>query len=342
MLKYYKWSYLLALLAGIGGYYIAGFAGVWAVFILCVLEISLSFDNAVVNASILKNWGPVWRQRFITWGMFIAVFGMRLVLPVLIVGIIGNLTPWAALQLAAKEPEAYAKLLTSAHHEIAAFGGTFLMMVFLKFFLDSNKKEHWLPWIEAHLTKWSRFSEVLVLVLLLIVAAFVPKEEQYVVLAAGVIGLVLFIAVSTLGDLMGDEDENEGAGSTEATGRVVKEGLAGFMYLEVLDASFSFDGVIGAFAISNDIYIIMMGLAVGAMFVRSMTLMLLDKGTMTQFRYLEHGAFWAIGALASIMFISIHMHIPEAITGLIGAIAIGAAVWNSHLENKKDARAALT
>ena len=122
-------------------------------------------------------------------------------------------------------------------------------------------------------------------------------------------------------------------GNGAASG-VVKAGFGGFLYLEVLDASFSFDGVIGAFAITSDVVIIMLGLAIGAIFVRSMTIMLVDKGTLTQYRYLEHGAFYAIIALATIMLLSVRFEIPETITGLIGAVLIAASLWSSIRHNR--------
>jgi hypothetical protein len=107
------------------------------------------------------------------------------------------------------------------------------------------------------------------------------------------------------------------------------------MYLEVLDASFSFDGVIGAFAITNDVVIIMLGLAIGAMFVRSMTVFLVEKGTLQEFVYLEHGAHYAIGILALIMFASVEYHIPEWFTGLSGVAFIIVSLWSS-LRYKKE------
>lgn len=104
-----------------------------------------------------------------------------------------------------------------------------------------------------------------------------------------------------------------------------------------MDASFSFDGVIGAFALSTNLFIIALGLGIGAMFVRSLTIMLVKKSTMAEYRYLEHGAFWAILALAVMMFISVRVDIPEVITGLIGAGLIGIALLSSLRWNKINA-----
>ena len=103
----------------------------------------------------------------------------------------------------------------------------------------------------------------------------------------------------------------------------------------VTSSAFSFDGVIGAFAITTDVVIIMLGLAIGAMFVRSMTVYLVKKGTLDQFIYLEHGAHYAIGILAAIMLASMKYHVPEIFTGLIGVAFIAASVWSSVRYRRK-------
>ena len=123
-------------------------------------------------------------------------------------------------------------------------------------------------------------------------------------------------------------------GDEDATGRVVRSGLGAFIYLEFLDASFSFDGVIGAFAITNNIILIALGLGIGAMFVRSMTIALVRGGHLAEFRFLEHGAFYAIIALAVIMLLSIRIETPEIVTGLVGAFIIGISLYAS-IRHKK-------
>lgn len=154
------------------------------------------------------------------------------------------------------------------------------------------------------------------------ISSTLHAEEANTFLVAGIAGLLTFLGVEAIGELLeGEEDV--------VTGQVVRSGAAAFLYLEVLDASFSFDGVIGAFALSNNIFIIALGLGIGAMFVRSMTIMLVDKGTLAEYRFLEHGAFWAIIALAVIMLLSAipGIRIPETVTGLIGAVLIGLSLW---------------
>ena len=115
---------------------------------------------------------------------------------------------------------------------------------------------------------------------------------------------------------------------------VKRGGLVCFLYLELIDASFSLDGVLGAFAISSDVIIIMIGLGIGAMFVRSLTIMLVEKKVLKQFLYLEHGAHWAIGALSVIMLLTTVREVPEVITGTLGLVFILWALFSSIMYNK--------
>ena len=292
---------------------------VFIVGVLAILEVSLSFDNAVVNAAVLKEMAPVWRHRFLTWGIAIAVFGMRIIFPLVIVAIIARIDPWSALVMAASDPDRYSRVLTSAHVSVAAFGGAFLAMVGLKHFFNKEKNIHWITILERPLTQLGRIEAVeigLVLMLLYAVSRWLGGPEEYEFLVAGIFGLVTFIAVDGVSALLNVE--------SAIGGHVVRSGIASFLYLEVLDASFSFDGVIGAFALSNNLFVIAIGLGIGAMFVRSLTIMLVEKETLASYRYVEHGAFYAIIALAVMMFLNAVIHIPEVITGLIGS---GFIVW---------------
>lgn len=313
--------------------------------ILAVLEVSLSFDNAVVNASVLRGWNHFWKMIFLTIGILIAVFGMRLIFPVAIVAVTADMAMMDVIQLALNQPKVYAAKLIHHHAEIAAFGGAFLALVFLNFFLDSGKDTHWFKFIErrlANLASVPAMSVFIALVALLVMAMNVDEAKRLVVTMAGIWGIVIYIGVQVLGHLLGGEPEVNEQGQAIAhdanggsTG-VIKAGIGGFLYLEVLDASFSFDGVIGAFAITSDVVIIMLGLAIGAMFVRSMTIYLVEKGTLDAFIYLEHGAHYAIGALALIMFASgTGVHVPEVVTGLIGIVFIVWAVIASIQYKKK-------
>jgi hypothetical protein len=306
------------------------FSTMFIVAVLAILEVSLSFDNAVVNAVVLKKMTPVWRHRFITWGIAIAVFGMRILFPLVIVAIITRTDPVSALIMAAADPDRYSRVLTSAHISVSAFGGAFLAMVGLKHFFNHKKEVHWIAVIERPLTRLGRIEALelgLVLLFLYFVSRWLLADEQFEFLVAGIFGLVTYIAVDGVSALLNVE--------SALTGELVQSGAASFLYLEVLDASFSFDGVIGAFALSNNLFIIAVGLGVGAMFVRSLTIMLVERETLASYRYLECGAFYAIIALAVMMFLNAVKHIPEVIIGLIGAAFIVTAFIASIRYNRR-------
>ncbi len=323
----------LLLGAGIGWYYHPSAAGigttVFIVAVLAVLEISLSFDNAVVNATVLRDMTPVWRHRFLTWGIAIAVFGMRLVFPLLVVSAAAHIGPIEAMRLAAFQPGEYARILTSAHRSLGAFGGAFLGMVCLKYFFDTEKEVHWLGLLESRLALLGKIEAVELAVMMLAlygVSREVPAAEAHSFLVAGLFGLVVFIAVDGIGSAL--------EAGPDRMRDIHRASAASFLYLEVLDASFSFDGVIGAFALTNNLFVIAIGLGVGAMFVRSLTVMLVERGTLASYRYLEHGAFYAIGALALLMLVGTIVDVPEAVTGLVGAGFIGLALWSSVRYNR--------
>ncbi|HCF25381.1 MULTISPECIES: DUF475 domain-containing protein [unclassified Novosphingobium] len=343
MMKFYKGSILFTIAClALGVWYgwsqtgsVAATASMlWIIFVLSILEVSLSFDNAVVNAAVLKDMDEVWQKRFLTWGMVIAVFGMRIVFPLAIVAIAAGLGPIDALNLSLNKPAEYEAIVSSAHVGIAGFGGAFLAMVGLSFFFDGEKDVHWIEWIEAKLAIVSNIKAAeiaLLLVALYLISRMLPQDEALVFMVSGTLGLVCFIAVEAVSTILEMRDQALAAG-----GAVVRSGLGGFLYLNVLDASFSFDGVIGAFALSNNMIVIALGLSIGAMFVRSMTIHLVRQGTLAEYRYLEHGAFWAIIALGGIMLFSAVMHIPETVTGLIGAVLIGLSLWWSIRHNKRN------
>ena len=342
LLRFYGFSLVFTLIClGLGAWYgwvstgtLTGTAAMlWIIVVLSVLEISLSFDNAVVNASVLTEMDEVWQRRFLTWGIAFAVFGMRIVFPLAIVAIAAGLGPLETIDLSLNNPREYERLVSSAHVGIAGFGGAFLAMVGLKFFFDLEKDVHWIGAIERQLAKFAALPAAEIALLLLAmwgISALLEPEEALTFILAGILGLVTFIAVEGLNRILELREE-----AARLRGAVVRSGLGGFLYLNILDASFSFDGVIGAFALSNNMVVIALGLSIGAMFVRSMTIHLVRRGTLAQYRFLEHGAFWAIIALGAIMLLSARYHIPETITGLIGAALIGLSLWWSIRINRR-------
>ena len=332
-LSHFRGAFVFSAVAVAGAWAIGGARGAVTVAFLAVLESSLSFDNAVVNAGVLQGWNEIWRRRFVVWGMPVAVFGMRILFPLAIVGLAAHLGPWQVLDMALHSPDDYGRILTSAHHQIAAFGGTFLLMVFLKFFVDKHKTEHWLSAIEGPLSRLGKMESVeagLTLVVLLLTCRLLDGVERAEFISAGVWGVITYLLTKGVAALLGADDDD----GAPVVREVVRQGVAGIVYLEVLDASFSFDGVIAAFAMTNNLFIIALGLGAGAMFVRSFTLLLVERDTLNTYRYLEHGAFWAIGALSAIMLAGVKYDVPEAVTGLIGAALIILSLGSSIRANR--------
>ena len=330
------WTVVGLFLGGAVGYYYtptmaAALSAVFVVLVLTVLEISISFDNAIVNATVLTKMTSLWQHRFLTWGMWIAVFGMRLVFPLLIVAVVAHLNPFEALKMAAFAPQDYAHIMSSVHHEVSAFGGAFLMLVALKYFFDHNTDVHWIGAIERPMAKLGRLeaAEVgVVLLLIFVFSKFVPASEALSVVYSGIGGVISFLVVEGIGEFLKAPETAEGAAVLSAR-ELHRASVGMFLYLEVLDASFSFDGVIGAFAITNNLFIIAIGLGVGALFVRSLTIMMVEKGTLNAFAFLEHGAFYAVASLAAMMFLGTVTNIPEWITGTLGATFIGLSILSS-------------
>ncbi|OKI14071.1 DUF475 domain-containing protein [Streptomyces sp. CB03911] len=352
-LRTFGWSFAITVVGLIAAGLLWGAEGFGIVLILSILEISLSFDNAVVNATVLKRMNPYWQKIFLTVGVLIAVFGMRLIFPLLVVGLTAHLNPATVIDLALHSDQTYngstyAQYLEAANPAIAAFGGIFLLMIFLDFIFE-EKDFNWLSWIEKPLEKVGKleaFSSVIALVTLALAANFFAAENAETVLLAGIMGLVTYLAVNGLSSVFeaGLEEEEEAEEEAEKAGKSIvqvggKAAFFLFMYLEVLDASFSFDGVVGAFAITQDIFMITLGLGIGAMYIRSLTVFLVRKGTLDDYVYLEHGAHYAIGALAIILLVGIEYHIPEIVTGLIGVAFIGLALGSSVLRNRRAAAA---
>ena len=291
--------------------------------ILSVLEVTLSFDNAVINAKVLGRMTEVWQKRFLTWGIFLAVFGTRLILPALIISAVVWLSPLSVLWLVLYNPAHYAELLTRVQPVISAFGGSFLLMVALKYFFDETKGVHWIHVVERHLVRWGRIEAVEIAFGLLCILAlsFAVPASQGVILVAGIIGIVLFIFVEGITNSLG-------IGSAG----IVSTGLALFLYLNILDSTFSLDGVIGAFALTTRLPIIVAGLGIGAYFVHTMTLYQAQRRTLDSLIYLEHGAHWAIFGLACSMFIGLIIHVPEIVRGSIGLCFVLLAYVSSRKE----------
>lgn len=342
MLQYFTGSFIVTvcglITAYLWGEHMHSGTGLTCIFIasvLAVLEISLSFDNAVVNAMKLEKMSEKWRHRFITWGILIAVFGMRFLFPLLVVAIFAKLNIITVLNMALRDVNQYTNYLELTHAPIITFGGAFLMMLFIDYFTSQNKNIHWIKTIEEPLQKLHKFKSFSIIVTLIAIGMVllnVKLIDRLSVAISGLAGIIIYLTINSLASWLEKRQEERAKLCADT---VKCSGFIGFMYLELIDASFSLDGVLGAFALSKDIIIITLGLFIGAMFVRSLTIMLVEKKTLAQYLYLEHGAHWAIGTLAILMFVSTSYEVPEVVTGLLGLIFIISALTSSIIHNKK-------
>ncbi|QQR51819.1 DUF475 domain-containing protein [bacterium] len=338
-LNIFRFSIGAVILALILGWWVGGPQQALVVAILAILEISLSFENAVINASILRKMSDFWQEMFLTVGLLIAVVGMRLLFPVVIVMVTSGLALGSVVDLVLNHPEEYAQQLEAAHLSIAAFGGMFLFMIFIDFLLDATKKVHWIETIEKPLARAGSLKLLPTLVGLVVLVGLaygLSEHDTAVVLESGLIGLITYLVVrgaSRLFEQLGGVGQlaQTGKAAVKLTGRAA---FASFVYLEVIDASFSFDGVVGAFALTNNVIVIALGLGVGAMFIRELTVWLVRHNTLTQLKYLEHGAYYAVGSLAVLLWAGLYVELPEAVTGLAGAVIIVASIIESIQERR--------
>lgn len=319
---------IAALITAVWGF---GVQALFVAIILIIVELTFSFDNAIINAKVLARMSKFWQQMFLTVGIVIAIFGMRVIFPIVIVMVTASLGWSEVIDLALNHPETYAHELELAYPKIAAFGGAFLLMLALHFFLDDSRKTLWFTKLERPLqrvaTTWMPAFVALVTVGILAILPFNDYKRE--TLIAGVLGVLTYSLIHGLVKFF-ERLQARSLGKSKAVEQVGAVAFTSFLYLEILDASFSFDSVIGAFAVTNEVVLIALGLGVGAIWVRSLTVFMVRKGTLASYKYLEHGAHYTVFVLAAVLLLGIFFHVPEVFAGLIGIGLIGSAIVSSR------------
>lgn len=317
---------LLAVLFGLGP------AAAAVTLVLIGIEVAFSFDNAIINAKVLEKLSHAWQQLFLTVGIVVAIVGMRLVFPIVIVMLAAHLGWGNVVNLALHHPHEYAARLNEAHAAISAFGGAFLLTLTLYFFWDPDKEVHWLGSVERPVSRYGNsWLPALLAALAIVLVAWLPyNHESGETLRAGALGIATFVVIKLFIDVIGKL-----AGPMKHSVYTGWAAFGVFMYLQVLDASFSFDGVIGAFAITNEVVLIAAGLGVGALWVRSLTVFMVRRGVLSAYKYLEHGAHYAIGVLAGALLLDLFIDIPDAVTGITGL----GIIWASFVASRQALRA---
>ena len=339
--RIFGFAHTVALAALVGGFVVDGVQGLVVVALLGVLEIAVSFDNAIVNATILARMDRYWQRMFMTVGVLIAAVGMRLLLPLAIVAVGAHLSPWRAVNLAYENPDRYHTLLITAQPGIAAFGGIFLLMIAIAFFRE-EREVHWWPAVEKRLPALLGRTGVPILIALLFTAVAgltVPSDDRPRVVVGCLIGLVCYLGIHLLSGQVADAADADGASRPRATVQGRSAFLL-FVYLELLDATFSMDSVMGGFSVTVDIALITLGLAIGAGYIRALTVYVVRKGTLEEYRYLEHGAYYSIAMLSVLLLWEVWRDVPDWITACTGAVVITSAwltsIWAAKRQEREE------
>jgi hypothetical protein len=337
MLKLFGIPSMLGALALAALYYFTGdLAAVAAAVSLIFLELGLSMDNAVVQADKVKSMNPFWKTVFFWVGIPVAVVGMRFAFPLGLVSSIEGISFLDAYHLAVQSPDKFAASLLSAHATIASFGGCFLLLTAIQFYGGDEREYTWIPGVEhilssIYVVRGLEFVAVLAAILI----SYQDSHELSVVFG-GLAGCILFVVMSALKQAMEHLDSSLG-NATNALLKVLQGGLAGFIYLELLDSAFSVDSVLGALAVSHNVWVVAIGLGVGAMFVRQLTLWMVETGATAEFKYLPNGAFFSILCLALYSFVSINpaYELPDWAVALTSVGFIVASLITSKLSKSE-------
>ncbi|HEV2403170.1 MAG TPA: DUF475 domain-containing protein [Candidatus Saccharimonadales bacterium] len=317
--RLFGWTSAVTILVVLEVLWSLGIGAAALTLLLIAVEVAFSLDNAILNAKVLQILSPFWRRMFLSIGVLIAVLGTRLLFPLLIVAISAHLSVGTTWEIALHQPLRYSHELIHSHTAIAAFGGSFLMVLALYFFLFDSHERLWLERIEWRLQRlgniWLPTVISLMIVAGLSLLAGRMNRNSMQLLLSGCLGIGTYLAVHGIAAFL---DRRQGGVVYRRRSVSGSPALWLFLYLELLDASFSFDGVVGAFAITNNLLLIAVGLGVGALWVRSLTVHMVQRGTLARYIYLEHGAHYTITVVAIVLLISIFISVPSIIVGLLG------------------------
>lgn len=293
---------------------------------LSLFEAISSVDNAIINAEVLNTMGKKARRWFLTWGIFIAVFLVRGVLPFAIIWAFNSsLTPYQVFSAAwSSDPLVHESIQRSAPILLVA-GGIFLLFLFLHWLFLEDKKLG-LPRAEKYFMKKGVWFYACVSILLTVITWFALKESNLMGFGA-VVGSTLFFITH------GFKQNAEEHEKKLLTSGSAQSDLSKLFFLEIIDTTFSIDGVLGAFAFTLSIPLILLGNGLGAVLVRELTIHNIER--IKKYVYLKNGAMYSILVLGIIMILhSFSVHIPEYVSPLMTFIIIGYFFWKSKVELK--------
>ncbi len=301
-------------------------AGLFTVLGLALFEIISSVDNAVVNADALATMSKKAKRWFLTYGMFVAVFLVRGLLPLLIVYLSSpQLGLHGALTATFSNDPHIKGVIEHSQPILLAGGGIYLAMLFLHWLFIEPKEYAF--FIEEHIHKRLFLWFYSTVSLLLLAVVWGTVQQSPLIALGAVIGSTTFFITS--GFKRNAEEQEKKLKSRTLTN------LSKLIYLEVIDTTFSIDGVLGAFAFTLAVPLIILGNGLGAVVVRQVTIR--ATKTVKKYRYLKNGAMYSIGVLGCIMLIeSFHIHLSSWVSPLITVIIVGIFLWLSVDELKKE------
>ncbi|MEI7810542.1 MAG: DUF475 domain-containing protein [bacterium] len=291
---------------------------------LSLFETISSVDNAIINAEVLDTMGAKARKWFLLWGLIIAVFVVRGVLPWAIVwGFNPSLGPIQAFTAAFSGDIAVKHSIEQSAPILLIAGGIFLVFLFLHWLFLEDKR-FGLPRTEKFFMTRGVWFYAVVSIILTVISYFAIKHNSMMAFGA-IVGSTLFFI--THGFKQSAEAEEKKLKSS------AKSDLSKLLFLEIIDATFSVDGVLGAFAFTLSVPLILIGNGLGAIMVRQLTIGNIER--IKKYVYLKNGAMYSILVLGIIMILhSFGVKVPEYVSPLATFIIIGFFFWKSHIHIK--------
>ena len=301
-------------------------SGIIIVIGLILFEVISSVDNAVVNADVLATMSVRARRWFLVYGIIIAVFVVRGLLPLLIVylsspqlGFLGALSATFSSDPSVKE------IIERQQPILLAGGGIYLVLVFLHWLFIEAKEYAF--FIEEHIHKRLSFWFYTSSSILLLAVVWITVNRNPLIALGAVVGSTAFFMAN---GFKKNAEEKE----KDLTKQHLSD-LSKILYLEVIDASFSIDGVLGAFAFTLSVPLIILGNGIGAFIVRYVTIH--ATKTVKKYRFLKNGAMYSIAILGCIMLAeSLQVHISSWFSPLITLIIVSTFLWLSIKEIRKE------
>lgn len=294
---------------------------------LIVFETITSIDNAIINAEVLSTMQEKARKWFLVWGLFFAVFVVRGLLPWVIVWMTApELGPIGALTATFSSDPHILEIIEQSKPVLLCGGGIFLVFLFLHWFF--MEKKHYAFSFEKNIMKYKAWFYAVVSLFLLLIVWKALQINPMIAFAAVVGSTAFFI---TLGFKENAEHQEQSLINHHLSD------ISKIVYLEIIDMTFSIDGVLGAFAFTISVPLILVGNGIGAFVVRELTIGNIER--IKKYIYLKNGAMYSILVLGAIMVMEgFQFHIPSWLSPICTFMVIGYFFYRSNQYVKLDSQ----